>query len=92
MTSGWNIQEAAIYVVATIYFWKISLHWFWFVLIGFFWQTISVILITWMPESPRYLLSVGKLEEARKAFDNIAWWNKARVDWDQNKMHEVVGK
>ena len=37
VTSGWNIQEAAIYVVATVYFWKISLHWFWYVLVGFFW-------------------------------------------------------
>ena len=92
VSTGWAIQEAAIYFFATLYFWKISLHWFWFVLIGFFWTFLCVVLLVWMPESPRYLLSVGKLDEARKAFENIAWWNKVRIDWGQNKMYEVVGR
>jgi len=86
VTSGWNTQEALIYVFATIYFWKISRHWFWFVLIGFVWQILSCVLLFWMPESPRYLITVGKLEEARKAFSVIARFNRKKLEWDPKRF------
>ena len=70
-------------MVATIYFWKISKQWFWYCLIGYIWNVISVVLLVWMPESPRYLVSVGKLNEAKKAFATIAWWNKRELEWDE---------
>ena len=65
VTSGWNVQEGMIYVIGTLYFWKVSKHWFWYCLIGYIWNIISVVLLVWMPESPRYLVSVGRLDEAR---------------------------
>ena len=46
-----------------------------------------------MPESPRYLVSVGKLDEARKAFATIAWWNRKELHWDErlyNKSGEAL--
>ena len=64
-----------IYIVATIYFWKINKHWFWFVLVGYIWNLISLIGLAWMPESPRFLVAAGKLQAARKAFQTIAKWN-----------------
>ena len=76
VTSGWNVQEAAIYVAATIYFWKISKHWQYFLLIGWIFNVISVVLLFFMPESPRWLIQVGKLDEARKAFAFIAKLNR----------------
>ena len=62
------MQESFIYVLGTLYFWKISTYWVYFVLIGFVWNIISVIAMIWVPESPRYLVSVGRLKEAAKAF------------------------
>ena len=67
-TTLWNMQEALIYLVAVIYFWKISTHCFWYVLVGAIWQVISVIMLFFMPESPRYLITAGRNEEARQAF------------------------
>ena len=76
VTSGRNVLEAFIYVLATLYFWQVSKHWFYYVFIGYTWNIISVIGMYWMPESPRYLLNVGKYEEAKQAFQVIAKWNK----------------
>ena len=36
-----------------------------------------------MPESPRYLVTRGKLDEAKKAFETIAWWNRKELIWDE---------
>ena len=69
------MQEASIYVLGTIYFWKVSRHWIYFCLMGYAFQLASLILLIWVPESPRYLVKVGKLEEARKVFQIIASWN-----------------
>ena len=74
------MQESLIYVLGTLYFWKISTHWTYFVFIGFVWNIISVIAMIWVPESPRYLVSVGRLEEAAKAFKTIALWNKVKLN------------
>ena len=82
VTSCWSIQEAAIYVVATIYFWKISKQWFWYCFIGYVWQLISLVCLFWMPESPRYLIKSGKIEQARKALTQIAKTNRREINWD----------
>ena len=34
-TSALNAQEAMIYILGTLYFWKISKHWFYFTSIGY---------------------------------------------------------
>ena len=88
MTTIWNIQEALVYVVATFYFWKISIHWFWLGFIGLLWQIISVVGLFLMPESPRYLVSAGKLSEAKIAFETIAKWNKKPLLWEQPKYEK----
>ena len=62
ITSIWNVQEAFIYVLATLYFWKISTHWFYFVVIGLGFNIISVIGLFFLPESPRYLVTVKKFD------------------------------
>ena len=86
VTSGWNVQEAMIYVLATLYFWKISQHWFPFTFIGYCWNVISIVLQIWVPESPRWLISAGRIDEARKAFEVIAMFNKQELDWDESKF------
>ena len=88
VTSGWNVQEAMVYVIATIYFWKISKLWYPFVAIGYVWNIISIILMYWVPESPRWLVSAGKLDEAREAFEVVAKWNSRKLIWDE-KLYDT---
>ena len=76
------MQEVGIYVLAVIYFWKISTHWFWFVFIGLIFQSISIVMMLFMPESPRWLINSGKYEEAEKAFRVIAKYNRKELRWD----------
>ena len=72
-----------IYVIAVIYFWQISTDWFWFVFIGSCYQIVSVTLLYFVPESPRYLLSAGRFEDARQAFEQIAKLNRVPFEWDE---------
>lgn len=85
VTTFWNVQEALIYFFSVIYFWKISQHWQWIVLVGYCWNVISVICLFWTPESPRFLVAVGQLDEARASFRKIAWCNGREDDfiWDE---------
>lgn len=75
-----------IYVAATLYFWQISKNWFPFVCVGFVWQIISCVMLFWMPESPSYLISAGRLEEAHQAFATIARLNRKQLVWDEAKF------
>ena len=78
-------QEAMIYILGTLYFWKVSKQWFYFTSIGYVQNFLGAILLIWMPESPRYLVTVGKLNEAKKAFSIIAWYNRKPLVWDESK-------
>ena len=79
-----------IYVVATVYFWKISKHWFPYVLIGFVWQAISCVLLLLMPESPRWLVSSRRLDRARQAFGTIAKFNRCELEWNEDEFRKNV--
>lgn len=86
VTSLWNVQEGGIYLLATLYFWKVSKHWFWFSLVGYIWNIISAVFMIWMPESPRYLVNSGQLQKAAEAFRIVAWFNKKELVWDESKF------
>ena len=78
-------METTIYIIATIYYWKISKHWIWFSLVGFVWNIISATLTFWVPESPRWYLSIGKTDEAKASLEKIASWNrKELLNWELN--------
>jgi hypothetical protein len=59
VTTAWCIEDAVIYFIATMYFWKIGKQTMWLQITGLVWSCLSCILVYWLPESPRFLVSTG---------------------------------
>ena len=62
--STYNTFEGTILLLGTFYFWFVSKDWFYFTLIGFGLSTWNVIAIRFVPESPRLLIELQRLDEA----------------------------
>ena len=78
----WNCFEGSINLFATFYFMKVSTHWFNFVAIGLLFQIFACCSVWFLPESPIYLLKLGRFEELKEALSLIADWNGSELDWD----------
>ena len=59
VTTVWSTSMTLIYLFGTIWLWKIGKHTQGFQVVGLVWTIISFVLVTWLPESPRFLVSSG---------------------------------
>ena len=80
----WNVGEAMIYFIATIYFWKVSKNWYFIVLVGYAMQMFSFFGSLLLPESPRLLVELNRIDEAKLNLDIIARWNKKHLSFYLN--------
>ena len=77
-------EGSLIYMACTIYFWKVSRDWFNFQLVGYILCLLTTALSFFMPESPRFLLAHGRIEEFKKAIDLVAKINfRTKFDWSK---------
>ena len=82
------VENSVVYILGTIYFWQISTNWFYFVLLGYIVSVVTCILAFFIPESPRFLLAHGKVEETKKAINLTARLNfKPPIDWSKVDMN-----
>ena len=51
------------------------------IITGYIITLITTMLVMPLPESPRFLLSLGKAEEFKQALDKMARWNGRTIDW-----------
>ena len=75
------MEQAIVFCFCIAFYWAIGSNASTMVLIGYVMCLVSTILTLPFPESPRFLLSVGKTEEFKKAIDMMARWNGKKVDW-----------
>ena len=66
------VLDGMVYMFITLYFWKIDRDWSNFFLIVFGANIISMIGTTFLPESPRMLVNLGKESEAIESLEQIA--------------------
>ena len=77
-------ESSLIYIMCCLYFWKLGKDWFNFIAIGYALSIVTLILSFFIPESPRALFTLGRIEEGKKALDFIAKVNrKPAFDWDK---------
>ena len=69
------ISDALVFVITTIYFWKISNDWMPYFCIVIFVNLIVLIGCFFLPESPRMLLELGREDEAITILEQIASFN-----------------
>ena len=84
------VLEGLVLLLATLYFWFVNKHWIYFVLIGFVLQIFSVITIQFLPESPRLMVELGRLDEAKASFEKIAKWNGQELHWKEENFRRPV--
>ena len=72
----WCLGEGCIYLLATIYFYKVSKDWHILALIGYLMQVMALLGSFLLPESPALLMELGRHEEAKDSLEKIAQWNK----------------
>jgi len=74
--AAYNVIDGMTYLFMTIYFGWISKHYFWYCLIGFGYSIVCVfVTLIFIPESPLWLLKVGRIEQAKSVILRIARTN-----------------
>ena len=67
-------------LLATLYFRFVSTHWFWEGLFGYILQVICVLLVWFLPESPKFLVELNRLDDAEVSMRRIAWFGGTEFD------------
>ena len=82
--TAWSIGEAMTYFIATVYFWKVSKDWYNIVALGYFMTLFACFGSFLLPESPRLLIELKRIDEAKLNLDTIARWNGKHLSFYLN--------
>ena len=69
------MTDASIYLAATIYFWQFSRDWFNFAAVGYVFNLFTAMGAFLLPESPRFLLEKGRIDELKETMEVVASFN-----------------
>ena len=69
------VLDGMVYMITTLYFWKIDRDWSNYFFFAFGANIISLVGTAFLPESPRMLVNIGKETEAIESLEQIARCN-----------------
>lgn len=84
------LMESITYFFICIYFLKISNSWKKLQIPNLTFVLIGLITIPFFPESPRYLVSKGQFQKARKNFAWIGWFNGLDEQTIKDRLAEIT--
>jgi hypothetical protein len=74
-----HVFNASVGIIGCLYFWKISKNWLWLEMFAGYLDLVAMIgTIFLMPESPKYLLSKKRYDDAREAINYIAKFGRRK--------------
>ena len=87
--SFWGMSDSATYLLATLYFWKLSKDWYNFAMVGYMLNLFTAMAAFVLPESPRYLLEKGRLDELKNTMQIIAKFNKKELRFNPSLYKKI---
>ena len=81
---------ALVYLITTVYFWKISKDWAPYFCINLVLNLIGIVGSLWLPESPRMLLQLGRESEAITVLDRIASFNGYKLTLKNGEISPMM--
>lgn len=73
------MTDASTYLFATLYFWMVSKDWYNFAMIGYMLNLLTAVGAFLLPESPRFLLEKGRIDELEETMQMIANFNRKQL-------------
>ena len=70
------IIDSLVALGGVVYFVFLSKNWLWFVLIGYVLTVVGMVGSLLIPETPKYLMKVGKVAEFERVMNKIAGLNR----------------
>ena len=67
--------ESFVYIFISLFFWFISDQWKYLQIPNLLFASVSTFVLYFMPESPRFLVSQRRFDEARATFKLIGHYN-----------------
>jgi hypothetical protein len=88
------MNNGLVPIYLSIYFWFISKQWLWIEVFAAFVNVLCIIGIFFMPESPKFLMSVKHWDRARESLSAIARMNgkgefKGKFDRERVDNHSM---
>jgi hypothetical protein len=77
------MSNSLVSVFGCLYFWQISKYWVWLEIFGCVVGAIPMVGCYMLPESPKFLISKKKFDEARSAINWIAKFNQQEEEFNK---------
>ena len=84
------IIDSLVALGGVVYFVFLSKNWLWFVLIGYILTAFGMLGSLFIPETPKYLMKVGKLDEFEHVMNKIAGLNGVQVAFDDGSFDDIA--
>ena len=85
-----QVMNSLVIVIACVYFSKISKNWIWLEIMGCILGITSMIGCYFLPESPKFLISRKRYNEARASINWIAKFNYQKEYFNSYFDREVI--